>query len=88
MLFRSLTARGVQTGRTVSFSSESVSIRATGAYGIVNSLTADAVQAYVDVSGLTPGEYTLPITLLCDSHSELYLECDPASVTVTIAAGH
>ena len=83
-----LTARGVQTGRTVSFSSESVSIRATGAYGIVNSLTADAVQAYVDVSGLTPGEYTLPITLLCDSHSELYLECDPASVTVTIAAGH
>ncbi|MBO4298278.1 MAG: hypothetical protein J5998_05720, partial [Clostridia bacterium] len=82
-----VTARGVQAGRTVAFSSESVSVRATGAYNTVNSLTADAVQAYVDVSGLASGEYTLPVTLLCDSHSELYLECDPASVTVTISGG-
>ena len=83
-----VTARGVQAGRTVTFSSEAVSVRATGAYNTVNSLTADAVQAYVDVSGLAAGEYTLPVTLLCDSHSELYLECDPASVTVTIAGGN
>ena len=83
-----LTARGVQAGRTVSFSSEAVSIRASGAYSIVNGLSADAVQAYVDVSGLTPGEYTLPVTLLCDGHSELYLECDPENVTVTITGGN
>jgi len=83
-----LTARGVQTGRAVTFSSEAISIRATGAYSVVNGLTADELQAYVDVSGLTAGEYTLPVSLLCDGHSELYLECDPPTVTVTIAAGN
>ena len=58
------------------------------AYSVVNGLTADEVEAYVDVSGLTAGEYTLPVTLLCDGHSDLYLECDPPTVTVTIAAGN
>ena len=80
-----LTARGVQAGRTVSFSSEAVAVRATGAYSAVNALTADAIQAYVDVSGLAAGEYTLPVTLICDGHSDIFLESDPASVTVSVA---
>ena len=42
----------------------------------------------MDVSGRAAGEYTLPVTLLCDSHSDSYLECDQASVTVTIAGGN
>ena len=80
-----LTARGVQAGRTVSFSSENVDVRVTGAYSNVYSVVMSDIQAYVDVSGLAAGEYTLPVTLLCDSHSDLYLESDPPTVTVTIA---
>ena len=81
-----LTARGVQAGRSVSFSSEAVAVRVTGKYSLVNSLTAADIQAYVDVSGLAAGEHTLPVTLLCDGHGELFLESDPAIVTVAIAS--
>ena len=81
-----LTARGVQAGRAVSFSSEAVAVRVTGAYSVVNSVASGDVQAYVDVSGLAAGEYTLPVTLLCDSHPELFMESDPATVTVVIAS--
>ena len=79
-----LTARGVQTGRSVSFSSPSVTVRVTGAYSVVNDLSSEAVQAFVDMSGLEDGEYALPVSLICDGHSELLLESEPASVLVSI----
>ena len=80
-----VTARGVQNSRTVAFSTDKVSVRATGPYTVVEGLEKDDVQAYVDVSGLAAGEYTLPVALQCDGSSEVYLTCEPASVTVTIA---
>ena len=83
-----LVVRAAQPNQTVTISGSAVDVRATGGYTAINDLSADMVQAYVDVSGLAAGEYTLPVSLLCDAHSDLYLECDPSSVSVIIADGN
>ena len=80
-----VTARGVQAGRSVSFSSENVTVRVTGPYTIVNSLEAEDIQAWVDVAGLEEGKSELPVALASDVSGDLTLECAPSQLTVVIS---
>ncbi|MBR0463292.1 MAG: hypothetical protein IJJ23_02765 [Clostridia bacterium] len=80
-----LRVHGASSGQTVTTSAEEISARATGLYTQATALTADDIQAYVDVTGLTTGEYELDVTVIADGHPDLTLESDPATVKVSIA---
>lgn len=60
-----------------------VDVRARGAKGSVERLAADSVTAYVDVTGLGPGRYTLPVHVE-PTRGFGIAAIDPADVTITI----
>jgi YbbR domain-containing protein len=53
--------RGLGTSLSAQAEPSVIGVRARGAKGSVERLAADAVTAYVDVTGLGPGVYTLPV---------------------------
>jgi YbbR domain-containing protein len=60
-----------------------VTVRVRGPKGSVERLAADAVTVYVDVTGLGPGRYTLPVHV--DPTREFGVaRIDPTDVTITI----
>ena len=56
-----LFARGITDGLSAALSQKTLNVVLTGPQLVLESLRAANVTAYVDVSGLGPGEYTLPV---------------------------
>ena len=56
-----LFARGITDGLNAALSQKTLNVVLTGPQLVLESLRAANVTAYVDVSGLGPGEYTLPV---------------------------
>ncbi|MEA4915344.1 MAG: CdaR family protein [Christensenella sp.] len=76
------------TGRAnISLNIPAADLTVEGRYSLVSMLSRSDVQLFVDVTGLTPGVYKLPISILvrdADATIELTTTLSVAEVTVTI----
>ena len=62
---------------------EQITVGVRGPRNLVRDLDTTVVQAYVDLAGLRPGRYNLPVTV--ESTGELSItHIDPASVSITL----
>ena len=80
-------ARGTSDTLRTSLGTGYVSAVITGPQAIVEKIRPSEVSAYVDVTGLPAGEYTLPVNLHVedtDMH-DLTFDITPATITVTIS---
>ncbi len=79
-------ARGAASGQSVSLDTSSLSAIVTGPQLTVESLRPSDVTAYVDVSGLAAGEYTLPVQFHAEDQdvSALSFQATPSTIVVTI----
>ncbi|MBP3656443.1 MAG: hypothetical protein J6K32_07080 [Clostridia bacterium] len=67
--FRSvpLAAEGVGADQRVSVMKENMRVQLSGGYGFINGLSKEDIRLFVDVSGLAPGTYTLPVQIHIDN---------------------
>lgn len=82
-----LFARGLTDGLKASLSQKTLNVVLTGPQLALQSLRAANVTAWVDVSGLTQGEYVLPVQVRVENGTMegiSYL-CTPAEVTVVLS---
>lgn len=84
--FRSvdIEVEGLETDRRATLSRNSVTVQLTGAYRFINGLTKDSLRLYVDVGGLEPGAYTLPVQIHIDNAPEFNCALSSPEITVTI----
>lgn len=78
---------GKQGGSKVSLSIPAADLTVEGRYSLVSILSRSDVQLFVDVTGLTPGVYKLPVSVLVRDENatiELTTTLSVAEVTVTI----
>lgn len=75
--------RGLGTSLSARVDPAVVVVRVRGAKGSVERLAADSVTAYVDVTGLGPGAYTLPVHV-DPTRGFGVAGIEPAEVTITI----
>ena len=78
---------GNTTRANVSLGIPTADLTIEGRYSLVSMLSRSDVQLFVDVTGLTPGVYKLPISILvrdADATIELATTLSVAEVTVTI----
>lgn len=68
-------------GNTVKVVNEPITIRVKGPYTIVNPMTVSVFEPTVDLAGLEPGEYQLPLTVLIPEGTE---KIDMTSEVVTV----
>lgn len=76
-----LTARNVSDGCSAVFEDETVEVDITALKSRLAQLDVDKITGYVDVSGLSPGTYLVPVTLNVSSG----YEAGDVTATVTIA---
>lgn len=79
-------ARGAGSGQKVSLDTSSLSAVVSGPQLQVENLRTADVTAYVDVSGLEPGEYILPVQFQVEDQdmSSLSFAATPSTVAVTV----
>lgn len=79
-------ARGMASDQRVSLDTNNLNAVVTGPQLAVEKLISSDVTAYVDVNGLTAGEYILPVQFYAEDWdvSVLTFEATPATVVVTI----
>lgn len=75
---------GRKEAQIVELDQESISIRVTGPYSVVESLVRGDLIARVDVSNLKTGEYEVPVTVSVDNYPDLTFELESAEVNVMI----
>ena len=73
-------------GLTCTFTDADFRVLVTGPASRVEALAESGVEAIVDLSDLSAGEYTLPITVDTDLYQGLALEFEPAGVEVSLSA--
>ena len=61
-----ISVRNLERGYTTSFSASTVKVSITALQSELSRLSANSITGYVDVSGLVPGTYNLPITMNLD----------------------
>lgn len=79
-----ITAEGAADNRSAKLSTSKTTVQITGGYAFVTGLSASDVQLYVDVSGLVPGEYQLPVQCRIDNAPPFGCALATTSVQVTI----
>jgi len=79
-------ARGIGSALGVSLDTSSLSAIVTGPQLQVEGIRASDVTAYVDVSGLAPGQYDLPVQFHVEDQSteDLSFEATPSTIAVTV----
>lgn len=84
--FRSveLEVEGLDTDKRASLSRNTVTAQLTGAYHFINGLKKSDVRLYVDVEGLEPGSYTLPVQIHIDNAPEFNCALSSPEITVTL----
>ena len=75
---------GRKEAQIVELAQESISIKVTGPYSVVESLVRGDLIARVDVSKLEPGEYEAPVTVSVDNYPDLTFELEPPQVSVIV----
>ena len=81
-----LTFVNIPDDMSCTFTSADFRALITGPASHVQALVESGVEAVVDVSGLSAGEYTLPITVDAELYPGLTLEFEPADVEVHLDA--
>ena len=81
-----LTFVNIPDDMSCTFTSADFRALITGPASRVQALVGSGVEAVVDVSGLSAGEYTLPITVDAELYPGLTLEFEPADVEVHLDA--
>ncbi len=79
-----LSVSGLREGCAAELSDETVRVKATGAYSEMGQLTESHLLAAVDLTGLTPGEYDLPVQVTADNYPSVTFEVEPQTVHVAI----
>lgn len=79
-----IAAEGAADNRSAKLSTSKTTVQITGGYAFVTGLSASDVQLYVDVSGLAPGEYQLPVQCRIDNAPPFGCALATTSVQVTI----
>lgn len=79
-----LSVTGLKEGCRAELSDETVRVKATGAYSEMGQLTESHLLADVDLTGLTPGEYDLPVQVTADNYPSVTFEVEPQTVHVAI----
>ena len=79
-----LSVTGLREGCAAELSDETVRVKATGAYSEMGQLTESHLLADVDLTGLTPGEYDLPVQVTADNYPSVTFEVEPQTVHVAI----
>ena len=79
-----LSVTGLKEGCRAELSDETVRVKATGAYSEMGQLTESHLLADVDLTGLTPGEYDLPVQVTADNYPSVTFEVEPQIVHVAI----
>ena len=79
-----LSISGLREGCAAELSDETVRVKATDAYSEMGQLTESHLLADVDLTGLTPGEYDLPVQVTADNYPSVTFEVEPQTVHVAI----
>ncbi len=79
-----ITAEGADDSRQVSLSRSRATAMLTGGYHFVGGLSAGDIRLYVDVTGLEPGQYTLPVQVQIDNAPEFACALDRTEIGVTV----
>ena len=82
----SVAVRGAGSDLSAVLSLDQAEIKVTGPYSSVQSLDKGALIAYVDVSGLSAGEYELPVMVEVDNEPDLTFEVYPEKLKVTLTS--
>ncbi len=82
-----LSVRGSQSGQSVGLSASSVSAVLTGPENLISSLYESGVAAYVNVSGLEPGTYELPVLIYLEGEDMTGVTYTPTPSVVTVDVG-
>lgn len=77
-----ISVRNLERGYTTSFSASTVKVSITALQSELLRLSANSITGYVDVSGLVPGTYNLPITMNLDEDYQV----GQATIQITITA--
>lgn len=77
-----ISVRNLERGYTTSFSASAVKVSITALQSELSRLSANSITGYVDVSGLVPGTYNLPITMNLDEDYRV----GQATIQITITA--
>lgn len=77
-----ISVRNLERGYTTSFSASTVKVSITALQSELSGLSANSITGYVDVSGLVPGTYNLPITMNLDEDYRV----GQATIQITITA--
>ena len=77
-----ISVRNLERGYTTSFSAYTVKVSITALQSELSRLSANSITGYVDVSGLVPGTYNLPITMNLDEDYRV----GQATIQITITA--
>ena len=77
-----ISVRNLERGYTTSFSASTVKVSITALQSELSRLSANSITGYVDVSGLVPGTYNLPITMNLDEDYQI----GQATIQITITA--
>ena len=77
-----ISVRNLERGYTTSFSASTVKVSITALQSELSRLSANSITGYVDVSGLVPGTYNLPITMNLDEDYRV----GQATIQITITA--
>ena len=73
----------VRDGHAARLTPSGVVVTVRGQEDVLQRLTADAIEALVDLSGLGPGRYDLPVTI-ASTRAFSVVRIDPAQVQITI----
>ena len=81
-----LSVRNIPSGLSAGLAQRTIDVDVTGPQNTVSRLSASKITAYVDASGLTVGEYALPVMLVLDADDPdtLTWTADPAKASVTL----
>ena len=79
-----LLVQGAEDGTQVSLSQSRQTVQLSGGYHFIKNLEADDLQVYVDVSGLAPGQYKVPVQVRIDNAEAFGCALSSPEVTVTI----
>ena len=77
-----ISVRNLERGYTTSFSASTDKVSITALQSELSRLSANSITGYVDVSGLVPGTYNLPITMNLDEDYQV----GQATIQITITA--
>jgi len=71
--------------QTVRLSEDKLNVKVTGLHTVFDKLMRGDIIARVDVTGLKPGTYELPVSISVDNYTDLTFELESPTVTVTIS---